>query len=282
MHVLITGSYTPNLTQSGTVHLSDLSAGSLSQIFRTIQPDILISTTSGANFELQTRIIDCAVEAQIPRFVPAEFIHDSLNPAVQERLQSGRERARTIEFLRGKAARRQISWCAISTGYLLDNGLLSGDLGFDFKWQSATIHGRGNERFAASSTAWIGKAMAAVSQHWEELENSYVYLAEMIVSADDIVEHVQQVTGQHWEIGHVDMEDTLREAERRLECGFPDAGMMLLGRSVLYDQSMGAVDPYIDDTTKRMLGLQDGSLGAIVQRVVQEYEHHGKGDCGCA
>lgn len=124
--------------------------------------------------------------------------------------------------------------------------------------------------------------MAAVSQHWEELENSYVYLAEMIVSADDIVEHVQQVTGQHWEIGHVDMEDTLREAERRLECGFPDAGIMLLGRSVLYDQSLGAVDPYTDGTTKRLLGLQDGSLGAIVQRVVQEYEHHGKGDCGCA
>lgn len=282
MHTITTAPHASSQTSSATLHPSNLSADSLLQILNEVQPDILISTTSGGNFKLQARVIDCAIKASIPRFIPAEFGHDSLNLGIQDRLPPSRERARVIQYLRERAAEEKITWCGISTGYLLDHGLLSGDLGFDFKWQSATIHGKGDERFAASCTTWVGEAVSAAFQRWEEVKNQYVYVAEMAVSANEIVESVQKATGQHWELGYVDVEDTLREAETRMKRGFPDAGMLLMERSVFYDQSLHAVASFSDETTKDLLGLQSRSLSEVVRRVVHEYKHYGQGDCGCA
>ena len=242
----------------------------------------MISTVSGGSFETQKRIIDSAIEAGIPYFVPSEFGQDSLNERVQDRLPPNRERAKTINYLKELAADGRMSWIAAATGVALESGLLNGNLGFDLKWQSAIMHGQGQERFAASSSAWVGRVVVAIIQHWDELQNQYLYAAGMITSANEVVESFEKITGKTFAIGRAYPDECVREAKRRIEQGFPDAGMFLMERSVLYDESLCAVQAFEEDDAKDKLGFDGERLEDVTKIVVHGHEHHGgKADCGC-
>lgn len=251
-------------------------------LFSELQPDLIISTVSGGSFDEQKRIIDSAVEAGVPRFVPPEFGHDSLNEQIQNRLPPSRERARTIEYLRQLAKDGRISWVAIATGVTLDRGILSGHLGFDLKWQSATLHGKEAAQFAASSYAFVGRVILAVIEQWPDVENQYLYAAGLTTSAGEIVKGLEKSTGKSFEVGRGEVTECIHEAERRIELGFPDAGMFLMERSVLYDEDLGATRPFEEVDAKSKLGLDKERLEDIINAVVHDYEHHGgQAGCGC-
>lgn len=264
-----------------TYHESEISAESLKPVFSKVTPDLIISTVSGNSFEIQKEIIDCAVDVGIPRFIPYEFGQDSLNEKVQERLPPNRERARTIEYLKLLASDGKISWVAVATGVDLDRGLLNGSLGFDIKWESATIHGQGHEHFAASSSAWIGRVVLAVIQHWQSVENQYIYATGLTTSGDEVVAAFQRAAGREFVASHAEVQDCVQEAEKRIERGFPDAGMYLMGRSVMYDESIGGVGPFEENDAKEKLGLEGEKLEKIVEWVLHEHQHHDNGGCGC-
>lgn len=264
-----------------TYHETKISADTLKPVFSKVQPDLIISTISGNSFDIQKEIIDCAVDAGIRRFMPYEFGQDSLNEKVQERLPPNRERARTIEYLRRLSGDGKLSWVAVATGFDLDRGLLNGNLGFDIKWESATLHGKGNEHFAASSGAWTGRVVLAVIQHWQVAQNQYLYAAGLTTSGNELVKVIEKATGRDFVGSRTDVEECVREAEKRIEQGFPDAGMYLMGRSVMYDESVGAVRPFEDNDAKQKLGLEGEKLEDIVDWVLHEMKHHENGGCGC-
>lgn len=254
----------------------------LSPLLSSIKPDLVISTSAGGSYETQKSIIDSTIDASIPSFIASEFSHDSLNIKLHDRLPPSRERARVIEYLRAHASEGRISWVGIATGTTLDRGLLSGNLGFDVKWQSATLHGQGDEGFPASSSPWIGKVVTAVIQHWEDVKDQYIYASGMTVSANQVVAALEKETGKTFEVGRQDVEQCVREAERRFEQGYPDAGMFLMERSVLYDTSLDAAGAFERQDAKARLGLEGEKLESIIHGVLHDEKHHGgKPGCGC-
>ncbi|KAF2173920.1 hypothetical protein M409DRAFT_62136 [Zasmidium cellare ATCC 36951] len=265
-----------------TVHKSDFAQPSLTSLFTTVAPDIIFSTQSAGSFSFQKELITTAIQTNIPRFVAAEFGHDTLNPKIQDRLPPYKEKAKVIEYL--QEYEKSIEWTAVATGcFPLDHVLITGTLGFDLKWQSAMIPGSGHEKFAASSSSWIGRVAHSIITHWSGVKNQYIYAAGMTVSGHEIMQSLQDQTGQTWEVGNVDVEDLVHEGERRFERGFPDAGMFLMERSVLFDKGLDAVRPSVERDAKEMLGLgvAGESLEDVIRDVVHEYEHRGHGDCGC-
>lgn len=187
-----------------------------------------------------------------------------------------------IEYLKQKSKEGKISWIGIATGTTLDRGLLSGNLGFDIKWQSATLHGQGDERFPASSSPWIGKVVTAVIEHWENVRNQYLYAAGLLVTANEVVSALEKETQKTFEVGRQDVRQCVHEAERRLEQGFPDAGMFLMERSVLYDTSLDAAGAFEQNDAKAALGLTGERLVDIIRGVLHDEKHHGgKPGCGC-
>ncbi|KAK5115723.1 hypothetical protein LTR62_000812 [Meristemomyces frigidus] len=264
-----------------SVHESNFTPPSLHQLLLTLQPDIIISTSNGGDFAFQRLLIDTAISAGVQRFVPAEFGQDSLNERLQERLPPSRVRARVVEYLRECARLGSIEWVGVATGVALDEGIGGGKLGFDLKWHSATI-GLGPELFAASSTAFIGRAVGAVLERWEEVRNQYLYCAGLRTTADEVLASLVRITGRKWEAGRTEVEDMVREGESRIARGFPDAGMFLMERSVLYDGALGAVRPFIEEDAKGLLGLDGEELEGAVGAAVHRYKHYGKEDCGCS
>lgn len=243
---------------------------------------MVFSCRSGGSFEHQKDIIDALISTSTPRFVACEWGQDNLNPKVQDRLPPLREKARVISYLRAQQAKhKSFTWIGVATGCSLEQSLLSGNLGFDIEWQSATIVGNGNENFAASSSSWPGIVASKLLAHWDELKNRHLYAAGLVTSANEILGVLREQTGQEWTTGNVDVEDTIHEAERRLERGFPDAGMFLMERSVLFDEELDAVRPFTSQDAKGKLCLKGESLGSVVEKVLHEFKHHGKGGCGC-
>lgn len=239
---------------------------------------------SGGDYEFQISIIDALFAAGVRRFIPHEFAHDTLNQGIQARIPKYTGRAKVLEHLEYTVseANPDFSWIGIATGYTLDTNLISGDLGFNMKWHSATTHGIGTEPFAASSLARVGQTVLKVIQHWNEINSHYIYAAGVITSANEVLRAAESATGREWTVGNHDVEDSVREGMTRIERGFPDAGMALLERSILYDEQLNASGPFKSQSYNHILQLRPESVDTIVKTAYHDLQEHGKPGCGCS
>ncbi|CAN9276073.1 unnamed protein product [Alternaria alternata] len=245
--------------------------------------DLVISTMSGGDSDQQIRIIDAAVAAGVKRFIPDEFSHDSLNEHIRGRIPKYAGRAKVIAHLQKiPKDHPDFEWTAIATGYTLDTQLISGNMGFDMEWHSATIHGTGTEPFSASSLERVGQIVVRTIQHWDEIKNQYIYAAGMITSANEVLRSAEKATGHEFTVGNYDVEECIVEGQKRIEKGFPDSGMFLLERSVLYDKTLEASKPFKDRSANSIMGLTPESVEVVVSTAYHDFKHHGKPGCGCS
>lgn len=243
--------------------------------------DLVISTGHGGDYALQALLVAACIQASIPRFMPAEFGHDSLNPHVQTLLPPHAERAKVIDFLQDKSEQGRIEWIGLATGCDISKRLLDSNMGIDLQWQSATIFGTGSERFAASSPGFVSETIKAIIYRWDDFSNQYLRISEFTTSYREIIDALEEEMHCRFEAGYLEKDEGVNEAKRRIEGGWPDAGMFLLERRVLanegcfkaFDQDQGVV---------KKLTLECQSLATVVRSVVHEYKHHGKGGCGCS
>jgi hypothetical protein len=235
---------------------------------------------SGGDLELQSRIIDALVATGVRRFIPHEFGHDTLNQGIQTRIPKYAGRAKVLEYLQNNT--EGLRSIGIATGYTLDTNLISGNMGFDMEWHSATIHGIGTELFAASSLERVGKVVASVIQHWDSVESNYIYAAGLITSANEVLRAAERATGREWTTGNYDVEDSVNEGQKRIERGFPDAGMALLERSILYDKQLNASAAFKTQSSNDVLELSPESVEEIVDKAYHDLQHYGKPGCGCS
>lgn len=262
-------------------HKSDFSPASLKSAFAG--QDLVISTTAGGDSDQQIGIIDAAIAAGVRRFVPHEFGHDTLNKGISKRILKCAGRAKVIEHLRTASTNTaDFEWVGVATGYTLDTGLISGNLGFDMEWHSATIHGIGTEIFAVSSLQRVGQVVQRVIAHWEEVKNQYIYAAGVVTSANEILRSVEKASQREFAVGNYDFEDCIKEGEARIQRGYPDSGMFLLERSILYDEQLGAAEPFQLRSSNELLQLAPESVEMIVTNAYHDFKHHGKPGCGCS
>ncbi|KAL1653921.1 hypothetical protein SLS61_003322 [Didymella pomorum] len=197
---------------------------------------------AGGDSDQQMRIIDAAIAAGVRRFMPHEFGHDTLNKGISSRVLKSAGRAKIIEHLQAASKIANFEWVGIATGYTLDTGLISGNMGIDLEWHSATIHGIGTETFAASSLQRVGEVVAHVIDHWPEVANQYIYAAGVLTSANEVLRSAEKATQREFTVGNYDVEECIKEGQARIERGYPDTGMFLLERSILYDEELDARD----------------------------------------
>jgi hypothetical protein len=245
--------------------------------------DLIISTISGGDSEEKIRVINAAIAADVKRFIPDEFSHDSMNKQIQARIPKYAGQAKVIDHLQNmKKDHIDFEWTAVATGYTLDTQLISGNMGFDLEWHSATIHGIGTEPFAASSLERVGKVVKCVISHWDEVKNQYLYAAGVITSANEVLRSVEKATGREFTVGNYDVEECIIEGQKRIEKGYPDSGMFLLERSVLYDEELEASRPFKDRSANAVLGLSSESVETVVKTAYHDLKHQGKPGCGCS
>jgi hypothetical protein len=121
-----------------------------------------------------------------------------------------------------------------------------------------------------------------VIQYWDQIKSHYIYAAGVVTSANEVLRCAEKATGREWTAGNYDVEDSVREGKARIERGFPDAGMALLERSVLYDEELNAYAPFRSTSSNQSLQLQTESVQDIVDKAYHDLQHYGKPGCGCS
>lgn len=260
---------------------SDFTASSLQLAFAG--HDLIISTMYGGDVDMQKCIIQAAIIAGVKRFIPHEFGHDTLNKDIQKRMPIYSSRFQVLDYLQKKASQTPtLEWVGIATGYTLDTNLISGTLGFDMEWHSATVHGIGTEPFAICSLKRVGQVVVRVARQWDTVKGHYLYASGTITSANEILRAAEKATGREWTVGYYDVEECKREGQARIEKGYPDAGLSLMERSILYDSLLDASEPFRSKSANAVLKLLPESLDVIVQNAYHDLKHHGKPGCGCS
>lgn len=265
----------PNLSKEA-INLSNIDAIASTLSALSPIPDLVISNYHGGDFELQSRVIAAVIKVGIARFMPAEFSHDSTNPTVRDLLPPFKERARVIGLLKQQ---RNILWVGLASGYSIDTRLLNGHMGIDLTWQSSTVYGSGDVFFPASSTAFVGKAVAGIADHWGQLENQYVCVAGVQTSFNEVLTMLERETGKDWSTVYVEREKCGEEAEKRMQGGWPDAGMFLMERSLLSDDRASSGFGHDAELRKR-IGLDPEDLKSVLRQVLHDLRHRSEG-CGC-
>lgn len=292
VHYIHASSHQPNLPDSLpasklTLHSHPSSTltslESLTNLLSSLSPpaDLVISAAHGGDVPFQTTVIDASIAAHIHRFMPAEFGHDSRNPHIHTLLPPYVSRAKVLDVVKQRAGDGDIEYIGLATG-LSDFGgrLLDGNLGIDLQWESATVFGTGDVVFPISTPAFVAEACAAVISHWDEWKNQYICVSGTVTSFNELVKVLGREMGCLFEVGHLEVKEGRAEARRRIDGGWPDAGMFLLERSVLADEwSFEGFDK--NASTREKLGLLELSLKTLVKGAVHDYKHHGKGGCGC-
>ena len=240
----------------------------------------MISTVAPADIPFQQCVIDAAIAAKVSYFIQCEFSYDTQNIAVRDVYPPCAARAEVLDYLRLKGEEHGLRWTGIATGAMLETGLSEGLLGFDLMWKSATIYGTGEERFAASSLDWIGSTIFGVVEDFQrdrgEEVGRYIYAPEFLLSQNEILTALKEVEGRKWDAIIADVEECVREGERRMEKGFFDGAMMLLERNVLFEGVGGG------EAWKAAPGGtgRNGRLGEVVRGVVDRLERDGRGIVG--
>ena len=268
----------PSAIHSVQHRTSDYTLESLSAAFK--EQDVVISTIAPADIPSQKRLIDAALAGGVRHFIPCEFSYDTQNPDVRDAYPPCAARAEVLDYLREKCGQNTgFNWTALATGCNLENGLLEGLLAFDLQWKSATVYGAGDVKFPCSTLDGVGRAVIQALRGLEEgtSRNSYFYKAEFVTSQNELLEALERADGKKWDMVSSEVDECVREGERRMEKGFFDGAMMLLERNVLFggvgDRAVWGMD---GDS-----GEGEGKLEKVVKGVVERLERDGKADCGC-
>lgn len=176
----------------------------------------------------------------------------------------------------------ELEWVGLATGVILDRSLLDGRLGVDLRWHSASLPGSGKDIMPVSSSKRIGEVVAAVIEGWKDVKNRYLLATGRLGSIKEVVEILEDAIGAKFKVNGIDLEDLMREAERRLEGGWPDAGWILKERCAVFGSDTNSAKAFRESEDRTQLGLHSESVEAIVKDTVHQWRHQQKGDCGCS
>ena len=176
----------------------------------------MISTISGHSLSTQTKFIDAALEAGVPRFVPAEFGGDTLDDALVEGNPLFQGKRDVLDYLTKSEAK--LGWTAIASGPFFDWCLAVGFFKIDVKGRKAMVLDGGEATFPTTNLDTVGVAVARALKR-EDTRNKYLYVRDFMVSPNQIIAEFERQTGEKFEVERMESKPYTEEAQAELKKG---------------------------------------------------------------
>jgi uncharacterized protein YbjT (DUF2867 family) len=239
------------------------SLASLQSAFTGI--DAVVSTIASLALDTQLLLVDAAIAAGVSRFLPSDFGSDVGNPKSRV-LPVFAGKVKTEEYLQEKAKSHPgFSYTLVRNGAFLDWGL---QVGFILDVRSATpkIWNSGDQLFSATSLGTVVRAVAAVLAKPEETRNRAVYVQDLALSQNQILEIVNRVDpGTKREPLKLSTDDVLKTSYERLAQGkFDDQTFVPMIFSALWGEGYGG---HFVKNDNELLGIKQRDLGYIEELV---------------
>lgn len=222
----------------------------------------------------QTRLIEAAAEAGIPRILPNEYGSDNAHPDIRAvPINSPKTQYREqIEKL-GKS-----SWLGIVNNPWYEYSLAGGWFGIDIKSQTASLYDKGETKTVTTTMPQVGRAVAGLlslpvsgsSPCLSDYKNNFVYIKSFFISQNEMLASVQRVTGtspEDWKVTYRDAAQAVKEGYERFNNGdFMGAIDILYGTNFL--PGKGGDYAVTKGTANEALGLPEEALDEATERAV--------------
>ncbi|KAF5623251.1 2'-hydroxyisoflavone reductase [Fusarium tjaetaba] len=231
--------------------------------------DAVVSAAATAAAGSQKVIIDAAVAAQVPRFIPSEFgIPSRQNRDTKIGKILGAKIQNTDYLIELAEKHDWFSWTGLSNGLFLDSGLKS-DRGFiNIRDRKIRITDSGNEPYSTTSLAFVGEAVAAILKKPEETKNKYLNIAGVTTTQNEVLKIAEQVTGDKFEVSHVTGAEQEKIGDEKIAKGDFSAFGNYLEQFLFADGAGHALKG--DENAIGLLGLKEENLEEVVKSVVAE------------
>lgn len=181
-----------------TVRTADLSSvDSVTTAFKG--QDAVVSTVGTAGLPGQGVLVEAAVAANVKRFLPSDFGCDLANPKASV-LPVYKFKTATHKALReAAAAKPDFTYTLVCNNAFLDWGL---EKNFLLNWKEGkpTLFDGGKNVFSATTLDSVGQAVVGVLSHPEETKNRFVYVKDIDISQNQLLEIAKKVDPEKtWE-----------------------------------------------------------------------------------
>jgi hypothetical protein len=193
------------------------------------------------------KLIEAAAAANVAFILPNAWGIDADNAELGKDtfLAKGQRAAReSIEKL-GKSA-----WIGISCGFWYEFSLAGSEIryGFDFSTKTVTLYDEGKVRMNTSTWPQCGRAVAKLlnlSLHSDDgspclndYKNKSVYISSFNICQRDMLESVERVTGEKWEVKYQPVKERYAEGVKEFQSGnILGFGKLLYSRTFYPDGS---------------------------------------------
>ena len=259
---------------SVTVRTADLeSVESVTAAFQG--QDAVVSTVGTAGLPGQTILVEAAVAAHVKRFLPSDFGCDIANPKTGA-LPVFKYKVDTHKAIReAAAANPDFTYTLVCTNAFLDWGLQMNIL-LNWKESKPKLFDGGNNLFSATTLDSIGQAVVGVLSHPEETKNRFVYVKDIDISQNQLLEIAKKVDpGKTWEEPiHVDTAELEKSSYESLAKGEFTQPVMVafLLRAIFGPSEYGG---RFTKTDNELLGVK-GKTEADVEALLKSLIHGSK------
>ncbi|MCJ1397125.1 hypothetical protein MMC11_000317 [Xylographa trunciseda] len=157
----------------------------------------------------QINLIDAAIAAGVPRFLPADFGGDLTIP-LHRALNVNRDKVATEEYLQQHES--SISHTSIRTGPLLDFCLSRGVL-VNIKDRSVILFDSGDKHFSTTTIATAGAAVAAALKMGDKSKNRAFKVQDIVTTQNELLRLSKEVLpGAEWTVKPASTEDMANKA----------------------------------------------------------------------
>ncbi|KAE8421392.1 hypothetical protein BDV36DRAFT_247847 [Aspergillus pseudocaelatus] len=256
---------------AGVKHVkTDYSEASLREIFKG--HDAVISTVSsivpGDALAIQKTFVDAAIAAGVQVFVPSEYGVDTSNRSAPEYIPFLADKLQILDYLKSK--QDQISWIAICSGSMFDWGLnIPGFAGWDVLARTVTIYDGGDVRYEATNLDQVGRAIAKSLKKLELTKNQYVYVNSFTVTQNEILNALERVTGERFNVSKGNVEELWQEGDAKWKEGQP-LGVISMLAGAIYGKGGLAQYSASKGLWNEKLGLEQENLEEFLRTYVAE------------
>lgn len=230
---------------------------------------------TGSDIHNTPALITAATASGVKHFIPSEYGLATRNAEIRGLLPPYRLRHDIQQLLR----KNGIHWTAIYAGLTLEDGMkLDGVLGIDCEWGSATLFPETKAKPVIISTYKdIAKFIVKVVEG-EKTDSNEIWVCSLKVTLDELISAVESKLNQKFDIYEADIEKATQEAASRLEGGYFDGGVALMGKVAVWDPRIDVWRGWQDVTGASQDGWKDliGSAASDVKA-----GQLSSGGCGC-
>jgi uncharacterized protein YbjT (DUF2867 family) len=225
--------------------------------------DVVINASPPSG-STQRALIDAALEAGVKRFLPSEFGSGSLDPLARAIVPMFEAKWEAIKYLREKEG--EMEWTGVFTGPFFDWGMGMGFFGLDPATKTAKIFRDGRSVITTTNLRTVGEAVVRILERQEETRNLFVTVNSFQTTQLELLETAEKITGQKWEIEHVDVNKHLAEGNEMIASGnfygmmnqlqglcFGDEGLGNLESEGFWNERLGMGQDSMEDSLRAVL-----------------------------